>query len=209
MKLKQITSLTLATLAFGLCIAFGFTPSSQFKNGDIIFQSSGSRQARAIELATNSEFSHVGIVYVTDNGTFIYEAVQPVKLTPINQWIQRGEEDYYEVKRLKNADELLTPEVLQQMKAEGEKHIGKNYDLYFNWSDERMYCSELVWKIYNEALGIELGELQKLSEFNLSDPIVQIKLKERYGDDIPYDEKVISPEAIYSSPLLTAVEIDL
>ena len=43
---------------------------------------------------------------------------------------------------------------------------GKPYDLYFEWSDERIYCSELVWKMY-AALGVKLGTLQKLREFDL------------------------------------------
>ena len=77
--------------------------------------------------------------------------------------------------------------------------------MYFGWSDDRIYCSELVWKIYKEALGIELGKLQQLKEFDLSHPIVQKKLKERYGNNIPYDEKVISPAAIFESEELELV----
>jgi hypothetical protein len=33
------------------------------------------------------------------------------------------------------------------MKATGEGFLGKDYDLTFGWSDERLYCSELVWKV--------------------------------------------------------------
>jgi hypothetical protein len=53
----------------------------QIKNGDIIFQTSLSQQSKAIQLATNSKYSHCGIIY-KDNGQFyVYEAVQPVKIT--------------------------------------------------------------------------------------------------------------------------------
>lgn len=62
-----------------------------FQNGDIIFQTSKSSQSKAIQLATNSKYSHMGIIYETDGQFFVYEAVQPVKLTKLNDWIKRGE----------------------------------------------------------------------------------------------------------------------
>ena len=91
------------------------------------------------------------------------------------------------------------------MKQVGEKYLGKNYDSYFEWSDERIYCSELVWKIYNKAFGIELGTPEKLGDFNLDNEIVADKLRERYGDNIPKEEIVISPAEIFNSKLLQTV----
>lgn len=41
----------------------------------------------------------------------------------------------------------------------------------------------------------------------MSSQIVKQKMKERYGNNIPLDELVISPSAIYDSPELFAVEI--
>ena len=109
------------------------------------------------------------------------------------------------MKRLKNHDDVLSKEVLKKMKLAGEKYSGKNYDLYFEWSDARIYCSELVWKIYNEAAGIEIGSLQRISEFDLSHPVVQAKIKERYGDSLPEDELVISPARMFNSDKLFTV----
>ncbi len=179
--------------------------TTDLKDGDIIFQSSQSGQSLAVQLATKSTYSHVGLIYIMEGKTYVYEAVQPVKITPFNEWIKHGDGNHYVVKRLKNADKVLTPETLQKMKADGEKYLNKNYDLYFSWSDERIYCSELVWKMYKEATGIELGKLQKLKEFDLTHPVVQQKLKERYGDHIPYEEEVISPAAIFESEELELV----
>jgi hypothetical protein len=75
----------------------------------------------------------------------------------------------------------------------------------FEWSDSRIYCSELVWKIFDHALGLHLGRIQKLREFDLSDPIVKAKRKERYRKSIPMDENVIAPEEIFSSKELMTV----
>jgi len=181
------------------------TESTELQNGDIIFQTSKSGQSKAIQIATGSKYSHMGIVYKQGNDFFVYEAVQPVKLTPLNEWISRGENGHYVVKRIKDSENLLTSETLTKMKQIGEKYTGKDYDLYFEWSDSRIYCSELVWKIYKEALGLEIGELEKLGDFNLNDKAVKQKLKERYGDNIPKDELVISPSSMFESDKLITI----
>jgi len=178
---------------------------SQLKNGDIIFQTSQSSQSKAIQYATGSKLSHMGIIYFQNDKPYVYEAIQPVKLTALDKWIQRGEKGQYIVKRLKNSQQILKPDVLSKMKRVGEKYRGKDYDLYFGWSDERIYCSELIWKIYKEALNLEIGKLQKIMDFDLSHPIVIAKLKERYGNNIPLDEPAISPANIFNSDLLETV----
>ena len=73
---------------------------SKIQSGDIIFQTSTSNQSKAIQLATNSKYSHMGIIYENDGAYFVYEAVQPVKLTPLQTWIQRGKNGHYVIKRL-------------------------------------------------------------------------------------------------------------
>jgi hypothetical protein len=148
----------------------------------------------------------MGIIYENEGKFFVYEAVQPVKLTPLESWISRGEKGHYVIKRLKNADQVLTAQTLKKMKEVGEQFKGKNYDIYFEWSDDKIYCSELVWKIYKEATGIEIGQLGKLSDFDLSNEIVKSKIKERYGNNIPLHEKVISPIAMYNSDKLTTIK---
>lgn len=178
------------------------------RDGDIIFQTSRSGQSKAIQQATKSKYSHCGIIYKRGKEFFVYEAVQPVKLTPLDKWIARGESGHYVIKRLKEVDRILTVETLQRMKKIGEKFQGKNYDLTFEWSDDRIYCSELVWKIYKEATGLDVGKLQHLRDFDLSGEAVQKKMKERYGDKIPMDETVISPVAIFDSELLMTVAED-
>ena len=87
----------------------------------------------------------------------------------------------------------------------GEPFREKPYDSYFEWSDDRIYCSELVWKIYKRALDIEIGKLQTMAEFDLSDPVVQKEIRERFGDSVPKEEIVISPAAIFASNLLITV----
>jgi len=178
------------------------------QNGDIIFQTSKSSQSKAIQLATNSKYSHMGIIYEINGQLFVYEAVQPVKLTLLNDWINRGKNGHYVIKRLKNSDKILTQEILTKMKQVGEKFKGKNYDLYFEWSDDKIYCSELVWKIYKEGANIEIGKLEELSDFDLTHNVVRQKMKERYGDNVPMGEKVISPAEMFGSNKLITIKED-
>lgn len=183
-----------------------FKLHKKIQNGDIIFQTSKSSQSKAIQLATSSKYSHMGIIYENEGNYFVYEAIQPVKLTPLQEWINRGENRHYVVKRIKNSENILTDSVIKQMKVYGEKFKGKSYDIYFEWSDDRIYCSELVWKIYKNVINIEIGKLERLSDFDLSHKIVKRKIKERYGENIPINEKVISPAKMFYSDELITIE---
>ena len=178
----------------------------ELQSGDLIFHTSLSSQSKAIQLASHSKYSHCGIIYKEGSKFFVYEATGPVKSTPLKRWIARGQDGKYVVKRLKNAAEVLTPSVLQKMKQVGDGFKGKKYDLTFEWSDDRMYCSELIWKVYQRATGIEIGKLGALSSFDLSSETVKKKMKERYGDNVPMNEPVISPAAVFDSELLITVK---
>ncbi len=179
----------------------GYTPL----NGDIIFHTSRSTQSKAIQLATDSVYSHMGLVYVRDGSPYVFEAVRPVKSTPLEEWIARGENGRFVVKRLKEAQELLDQATFDAMWSIGQTMVGKDYDLYFEWSDERIYCSELVWKMYKLGAGIELGSLESIESFDFSHELVRAKIRERYPDGLPENEPVISPEAIFQSSQLEMV----
>lgn len=180
------------------------TPALQ--TGDIVFQDFNFGNSQAIKLISHSKYSHVGMIVLLDGKTYVYEAVQPVQVTPFKDWISRNEKGEYEVKRLKNADALFTPEKMQAFKQEMNKYTGKDYDGRFEWSDKKMYCSEVIWKIYKRVFNLEVGKIQLLDELDLSNPVVVRKLEEIYGGEIPLHEQVISPQAMLESSLLESVQ---
>ena len=187
---------------FLLLISQNYEPQS----GDIVFHVSKSGQSQAIQKATHSLYSHMGLVFVEDGIPYVFEAVQPVKKTPIKTWLSRGKGGHFVVKRLRNAKDLLTPAALGKLREVLEPFLGKSYDLYFEWSDDRIYCSELVWKAYHRSLGLEIGKKQKLRAFDFSDPVVKAKLAERWKGSQPnWEEPVISPQAMFESDLLITV----
>lgn len=179
--------------------------NATFQNGDIIFQTSQSKQCEAVKIATNSKFSHCGIIFIENGKTYVYEAVQPVKMTLFEDWISHGKDAKYTVKRLRNSDKILTNEVLQKMKSYGKSMKNKDYDLYFEWSDDKIYCSELVWKIYKNGADIELCKTKKLKDFNLDNSLVKNIMKERYGSKIPYNEVVVAPSQLYESEMIQTI----
>lgn len=184
------------------------TNENKIHNGDLIFQTSLSGQSKAIQLATKSEYSHCGLIFRKENDTlnwYVLEAVQPVKWTPLEKWIARGKDGHFVIKRFLS-DPMLPEPMLLQLRTNAEKYLGKNYDLTFEWSDDKIYCSELLWKVYKETTGLEIGELQRLKDFDLTNEAVKMKMKERYGDNLPLDEIVISPKAIFDSRNLKTIK---
>lgn len=177
----------------------------RLQDGDIIFQTSRSAQSEAIQIATKSRYSHMGMIYQYKGSFHVFEAAQPVRSTPLKEWISRGEKGHFVVKRLRDAKAVLTQETKVKMFQIAIGFLGRDYDLGFSWDDQRLYCSEAVWKIYQRGAGVEIGKLQRLGDFDLSHPIVAQKIKERYGNHIPLDEIVISPQAMYESELLKTV----
>ena len=143
------------------------------------------------------------MIFFRDGKPFVFEAISTVQYTPLAEWTARGAGGNYVVKRLKRPP---TDAQVAKLRAAARAFEGKTCDLYFEWSDQRIYCSELVWKIYQQALGVKVGELQELREFDLTDAAVRAKMRERYGRQVPLDEPVISPGAQFASPLLKTVE---
>jgi hypothetical protein len=91
------------------------------------------------------------------------------------------------------------------MEAEGKKIDGLPYDSWFGWGDDRIYCSELIYKIYRNALAVEIGKTSKLKEFDLTSPVVKAQMEARYHDQIPMEEPVISPAALFEFPDLIEI----
>ena len=200
---RFIQSLIVAILLIGG--ACSPSPALTLRDGDIVFQTSRSAQSQAIQLATHSPYSHMGIIFHREGRPFVLEAVARVKLTPLQEWIDRGEGGRYVARRLRDDGPLRDPAKALALRQAALAFEGRPYDPYFEWSDGRVYCSELVWKAYNRGLGVQLGSLAALSSFDLSNQLVKTKLAERYGTHVPSDEKVISPAEIFTSPLLEEV----
>ena len=100
------------------------------KEGDIIFQSTQSRQCEAVKLVTKSRYSHVGMVLKKDSKWMVLEAVQPVRYTALQDWITHGEENHFVLKRVLKRDSLFGDSLVNKLKTEAVQYLNKNYDIY-------------------------------------------------------------------------------
>jgi hypothetical protein len=175
------------------------------RDGDLIFHTSQSSQSKAIQLATHSPYSHCGMLVKKNGYWMVYEAALTVKTTPLRGWIYQGKGEHFVVKRLHDAATALTPAAVARLDSVGKTFLRLKYDKQFAWSNDEMYCSELIWKVYDRGLHRQIGQLQQLKDFDLSSPTVQAKLRERYGDKLPLNETVISPVSIFRSSELVTV----
>jgi uncharacterized protein YycO len=207
--MKKILYIPLVLMLFVLVFAgkkyvFGNNTKLEYQNGDMILQTNTSGQGLAIQLATNSKYTHIGVLFKENNEWMVYEAVQPVQKVTLSEFILRGENSQYTILRLKNDSLVKLDHVTQKMKNYLLKQIDKDYDWVFNWSEEEMYCSELVYKAYLNA-GIKISDTKLLKDYKLSHPIVQAQLKERYGNNIPLKDTMVAPSDIAEDHRLKVV----
>lgn len=204
--LKFLPWTVIAVLAFSLSALADDEKTGVLQEGDIVFSSSPQGQGRAIMDATNSPYTHCGIVVIHDGMLMVLEAVEPVGITSVKNFKSLSMPGTFAAKRLKAP---IPAEAYQTARAWGKKQVGLHYDSQFRWSDERMYCSELVWKIYEKA-GVRLCDPRPFQDYNLSKASVKKVIEERYGnvDAMPKDEKVVAPSDLAKSSLLEEVSID-
>lgn len=172
----------------------------ELREGDIVFQGNAGPQSDAIRDATGSAFTHCGVVFNHESRWFVIEAVQPLRSTPLDRWIDRGLPGTYRAYRLKQP---LRPAAADRARAWAMGQLGKNYDLKFRWDDGALYCSEFVWKLFREG-GIELCQTRAFRDYELEAPTVKAIIRQRYGgtENLPLDETVVAPGDLAASKLL-------
>jgi len=198
-------------LRIWLCLVLGSSSwaaakgraSNALQEGDIVFSGSARGQGEAIIAATLSPYTHCGVVFEKDGELMVLEAVQPVGITTLKAFKSRSRASSFKALRLKTA---VKPAAYQKARTWATSQIGRNYDVAFRWDDQKLYCSELVWKIFEKA-GVELCELRRFKDYNLNRPAVRKIIEQRYGgmDRLPLNEKVVAPSDLAASSLLAEV----
>ena len=146
-------------------------------DGDLIFQTSKSRQSAAILAATHSALTHMGILEHSQSGWVVLEAAGPVKVTPLDAWIRRGRFGRYAV-----FHHDLTETQTHQILAAAHALMGRPYDLYFSFNNRAIYCSELPYLAYGKA-GITIGRVQKVSDLHMDNDQAKALIGARWRSD--------------------------
>lgn len=175
-------------------------PEPALESGDLVFETSSSSQSWAIQWATRSRWSHVGIVDVAPDGVFVVEALGKVSRTPWKAWRRRA---------LREGEVLvLRPRAVPRGQrtaavAHAKAFLGRRYDPRFGWGDDRIYCSELVVKAYERAAGMSLGRRERLGELRLFG--IRGAIEERWGGPVPERLVLVTPASIAEDRRLARV----
>ena len=171
--------------------------NQEVREGDIIFQTSKSRQSPLLQVATRSKITHCGIIVMREGKPYVLETLKTLVLTPLDKFIARGEGGRYWLKR---AD-------VENVNIEYGKYLGKPYDSAFSFDNDTYYCSELVYDIYLKQLGIKLCEPKKVCDYLIlcTDklPIIEKEMSRR---GITTEQQAVAPIDIFESNLLKDVK---
>lgn len=82
------------------------------------------------------------------------------------------------------------------------RYLGRPYDIHYDFDDDRIYCSELIFKAVKSSTGIVLGRIERLGDLNWKPNEGFIRSIE---DPIPLDRRLITPQALSEAKELTLV----
>jgi hypothetical protein len=169
------------------------TKGMEVAEGDFVFQHLPGHLLKVIADVTQSPYSHCGIVVMKEGRFYVLEAIGPVTLTPLNEWIHRGIASRVTLVRLKEKYRKDIPLIIMT----GYKYIGRPYDLEYAWDDEKIYCSELIYKAAWEGAGIRLAAFRELGQMNWKPHEQFIRLIT--GGQLPLERKMITPHDLARS----------
>ncbi|MEE2924704.1 MAG: YiiX/YebB-like N1pC/P60 family cysteine hydrolase [bacterium] len=164
----------------------------QPKLGDFVFQNLSSNFASGVSGATDSIWSHVGIIDEKDNQFVVIEAnFKGVIETPLNVFLQRCK-NRYSVVRLSLSDDILSRVV-----SRAKSHLGKNYDYLFRIDEvDTLYCSELIFDALDHTLSFSNPISPKPMDFSGAIDY-WTKYFERHGSQIPQGAPGVSPHDLF------------
>ncbi len=172
-------------------------PIEDVREGDVIFQTSLSQQSPLIKMGTRSTITHCGVVVMKDGKPYVLETQKTLVLTPLKKFIAHGKDGKYWHKRSK----------LDNIKIEYSGYLGKSYDLAFKFDNGKFYCSELIYDVYLNQLGVELCKPKTIDDYLIfgSHRIPKIKraMKKR---GITMEQYAVAPVDLFNSKELKFVK---
>jgi uncharacterized protein YycO len=178
--------------------------SAALQDGDILFQSlPHSPLVDSIEGCTGSSFSHCGIAHRSGADWTVIEAIGPVREIPLAQWVRQSRDGHFTAYRLRESYRHHIP----QMIAATRSYFGRPYDIAYQFDDEKIYCSELIFKAFRTAAGEDLGRIQTLGELDWRPR--QAVIEKINGGPVPLERRMITPKALSEARQLERIGTDL
>lgn len=187
--------------AFAILCALGNAQERPYtpEKGDVYFQSLPPTPLSAtIEGATRSPYSHCGILNKKDGEWVIHEAIGPVRVTKLKDWIQQGEGGQFDVFRLRDQYRSRIDDLLRAT----ERYMGRPYDILYDFDDETIYCSELIFKSFKEVFDEDLGVVVTLGDLDWKPYESFIR---SIDPSLPLSRKMITPKHLSEAVQLEQV----
>lgn len=174
-------------------------------DGDIIMQNIENKQPQLLHELMGGKYNHVGIIFQRkkDGILMVIEMLDSARMTPLTEFVDRSG-GHVCVLRLKESNKTLTEEKVKALREAAKSYRNVSFDPVLNWDDSHLYSSELVWKIYNNAMLLTLCPTRKVSDFAISDA-KQKELNTTYGGTVSPKDEAVSIDDIYSSAKLEIV----
>jgi hypothetical protein len=191
-----------------LCVALGAKKEAQrdidlsrydFRSGDVLFQHLPSRLGSVICDVTDSQLSHCGLVVMRQGQPYVLEAIGPVRFIKLQDWLKQGDRLRFQQMRLRDA----TPKQISDSLLEAGKLLGRPYDIQYELDEDKIYCSELVYKAFLRGAKIEVGEKQPLKDLNWRPH--ELFIRALAGGELPLDREMVTPDSVARSPKLKLV----
>ena len=141
----------LAVLVVQLALgAIARADPESYAPGDLIYIKIPTSFGRAIEEVTHAPVSHVGVVAQHESGHLtVVHALGTVQEEPIERFLERGK-GHFAVARYP----FHAPEDRDRFVAAARALIGLPYDYEFSMTNQAMYCSELVYRAFQDGLSL-------------------------------------------------------
>jgi hypothetical protein len=160
------------------------------KDGDIVFQHWLGKLGSVIADVTDSPLSHCGMVVHRKGEPWVIEAVGPVRYISFKKWLRQGDRGYFMQMRVKEASERQIANAIEV----AESMLGRPYDIQYELDDEKIYCSELVYKAYERGAEIEVGDKEALRDLKWRPHEKFIRVLA--GGELPLDRVMVTPVSI-------------
>ncbi len=173
------------------------------RDGDVVFRLGDARVGRGyfrfsrwFAEASNSRFSHTGIVAIEREGPVVYDTTRTaVNRQPFCVWILDNIGSIG-VRRLKPEYQKAVPKVLSYCRKVFDEQVPFDYEL--SDDDSKLYCVEMTEKAFRAAglklsEPIRLGDMERASEYPLS--MLTLRFASEYALERPltFDQLVYCP----------------
>jgi hypothetical protein len=132
---------------------------NHIKTGDLLFQVKTKDSLDSAFQFTDSTYNNIGIAFVEDGNYAILQT--EAGFISIRHWVERGYNRHFIVKRLIDADSLLSnDEQTNNFEMTAREYLMKDIHTSHEWPHDKICSSERICIVFKHALNVDLCQLE-------------------------------------------------